>query len=128
MIRYIDFDNTIKDRVKNLFFPKDESNEDYREYLEWVAQGNTPIPLKPSDDYILGDDGWIFDQDKADSNEINLNRANLKDKGIELFEMCLAMWNVFVDKGLVQNTDLPEDIRTKAQVWKQYLDRITELS
>lgn len=24
------------------FIPKDESNTDYQEYLEWVAEGNTP--------------------------------------------------------------------------------------
>ena len=24
--------------------PKDEANTDYQEYLEWVAEGNTPDP------------------------------------------------------------------------------------
>lgn len=28
----------------NAFIPFDEANTDYREYLEWVAQGNTPLP------------------------------------------------------------------------------------
>ena len=26
------------------FIPKTEDNADYREYLEWVAKGNTPEP------------------------------------------------------------------------------------
>jgi len=26
----------------NAYIPKDEDNKDYQEYLEWVAEGNTP--------------------------------------------------------------------------------------
>ena len=26
------------------FIPADEGNRDYREYLEWLAEGNTPEP------------------------------------------------------------------------------------
>ena len=28
----------------NAWIPPDESNADYRAYLEWVAEGNTPKP------------------------------------------------------------------------------------
>ena len=26
------------------FFPMDEANTDYQEYLEWLAEGNEPLP------------------------------------------------------------------------------------
>jgi|TARA_R100000030_G_C3186380_1_gene107244 hypothetical protein len=27
-----------------MYIPSDASNADYQEYLEWVSEGNTPIP------------------------------------------------------------------------------------
>ena len=34
-------DNIIKRKTDNAYIPMDESNKDYQEYLEWVAEGNT---------------------------------------------------------------------------------------
>jgi hypothetical protein len=28
----------------NAYIPKSNGNTDYQEYLEWVAEGNTPLP------------------------------------------------------------------------------------
>jgi hypothetical protein len=27
--------------------PRDEGNRDYQEYLQWLAEGNTPAPYEP---------------------------------------------------------------------------------
>ena len=34
--------NNILRKEDNAFIPFDEANTDYQEYLEWVAEGNTP--------------------------------------------------------------------------------------
>ena len=36
--------NMIERVHDNLFFPKDPLNRHYQEYLEWLAEGNEPLP------------------------------------------------------------------------------------
>ena len=38
--------NQILRTTDGAFIPMDEANTDYQVYLEWVAQGNTPLPAE----------------------------------------------------------------------------------
>jgi len=37
----------IKRLADNAFIPLDEANTDYQKYLEWLAEGNQPLPPDP---------------------------------------------------------------------------------
>ena len=39
--------DTIHRLTDNSFIPPDPANRDYQEYLEWVSQGNEPLPPDP---------------------------------------------------------------------------------
>lgn len=133
MIRYVEKKNAegvvdiIIDRERGMAaIPVDPENRDYKEYLEWVAGGNTVVGPKPSVDHILVEDNWVLSTTMVDAREKAEALANIKNRDIQLFKMILAIWDVLKDKGLVANTDLPVELRTEAANWKQYLDRVEQ--
>ena len=42
----ITLDNVIVRIADGAFIPTDPANKDYQQYLEWIAQGNTPLPAE----------------------------------------------------------------------------------
>tara|TARA_R110002012_G_scaffold219189_1_gene390684 strand:- start:196 stop:576 length:381 start_codon:yes stop_codon:yes gene_type:complete len=53
-----------------LSIPSDPANTDYREYLEWLAEGNTPLPvdsgqdpwtqIRSTRDQLISDSDWTM--------------------------------------------------------------------
>ena len=39
--------NSLKRLADNAFIPFDPANTDYQAYLEWLAEGNEPLPADP---------------------------------------------------------------------------------
>ncbi len=60
--------------VDNTIIPADIKNRDYREYLDWVAVGNTPDPADPEPDVIsIMADSNIIIGDGADEIVLSVN-------------------------------------------------------
>ena len=47
MIYQLTNDNSIYRPSDNSWIPKDPANADYQMYLNWLAEGNTPLPPDP---------------------------------------------------------------------------------
>ena len=44
MYKLMNDKQTVKRLSDNAFIPFDPANTDYQRYLEWLAEGNTPLP------------------------------------------------------------------------------------
>jgi hypothetical protein len=47
MIYQLTNDNSIYRPSDNSWIPKDPANTDYQQYLDWLAEGNEPLPPDP---------------------------------------------------------------------------------
>lgn len=62
--------------LDGMIIPENEGNRDYRAYLEWVAQGNTPEPADPpSTDVVLTPSQQIILADGIDIATVTIAGA-----------------------------------------------------
>jgi hypothetical protein len=69
MIKYMLAIDSVIDRETGGWIPMVEGNHHYHEYQEWLAEGNTPVPMQPSPDHDLVDDEWVLNADKLKARE-----------------------------------------------------------
>ena len=129
MIKYVLTPNGVINRETGMTIKEGLASSFWQEYLAWVAEGNTPVPMKPSAEYSLAEDEdeWVFNQAIADSIALGQAKANLKEKMLELFEFVFALFTVLKDKGAISAQDFDAELIAKAQVWKGFLDDISNL-
>jgi hypothetical protein len=60
----------IQDRETGNSFVEGKSSQ-WQQYQIWLSEGNTPIPLPPSEYYDLVDDGWVYDIDRNKTDLLN---------------------------------------------------------
>jgi hypothetical protein len=117
MAKYKLSGNGVKDNETGACIPNSNANRHWKEYQEWVAEGNTPDPE--------------FTQEELDSMEIQGEiqdlRFDMKKADVWLFRMLLEMFEVGKAKGLWDNADFSTEIKQRAADWKVKLDRLLQL-
>lgn len=103
---------TVHDTETGEFIPDDPANRHWRSYQEWLAAGNIPDPQFTPEE--------IAENERLSRQDIRL--GTLRQAVIDMFDMILALYQVGRTKGLWATTDFPDDLRTKAQEWRDIID------
>ena len=97
--------------------PDSPGNRDWKEYQEWLAEGNTPDPEFTPEELAR----------KPIDEEITQLRQDLRNVVKGQFEMILEIWKALKLKGIVTNDDVDPDVLAKASNWAAKLNRLKEL-
>ena len=103
-------------RSDGAFIPNSESNRDWKQYQEWLADGHIPEPEFTPEE--------IIENEKKAEKDILKNE--LKADEIDMFAMFVEMWTALKILG-AKNTDIDSKMLSKLSTWKTKLDRITEI-
>lgn len=96
--------------------PPTEDNRDWRRYLRWLDEGNTPEPQYTEAEL----------QAKLVGEEVANLKADLKKAQVWQFRMIVELWKVCKQLGAT-NADVDPDVLAKAQAWIAKLDRLKEI-
>jgi hypothetical protein len=97
--------------------PECEDNRDWRGYLEWLAEGNTPEPQYTAQELI----------DNAQQEEIADLKQDLRKAMVWQFRLMTELFKLLKQGTAITNADVDPDILAKAQEWVAKLDRLKEI-
>lgn len=97
--------------------PNDDANRDWKEYQEWLAQGNTPDPEFTESELTA----------KATAEEISNLKADLRNAMVWQFRMIVELFKLLKQGTPITNADVDPDILAKATDWIAKLDRLKEI-
>ena len=97
--------------------PNCADNRDWKEYQEWLAEGNTPEPEFTTEELTA----------KAMAEEISNIKAELQNAMVWQFRMIVELWKALKANTAAQNSDIDPDVLAKAQGWAAKLDRLKEI-
>lgn len=97
--------------------PADVLNRDWRKYLKWVEEGNTPAPEFTEEEVTH----------KEIQEEVAALKGDLLQQNVWLFRMIMEMWKAARSQGVVDNSMIDPDVLAKAQQWVAKLDRLKEI-
>ena len=117
MTKYKLMKGGVYNRETGSVIPEYIGNREWRQFLEWTEEGNTPEPAYTAEELV--------EKERQDSI-INF-KSSIKKKDIILFRMLLELYRVGVAKGLWDSSDFPADLSIKVNEIKQELDSLTAL-
>lgn len=89
----------VKDLEKGFHIPNAEGNRHWREYQEWLAEGNTPKEKKPLEPY------YVWDESKQKYVE-DKDLKNTYDKENKIQTLGLTgLIDLLISKGIISETD-----------------------
>lgn len=97
--------------------PDNMDNLDWRQYQEWLADGNIPEPQYTEQELI----------DKTQNEEIRDIKMSLTNANVWQFRMIIELFKAAKAKGLIDNTDIDPAVLEKAQQWITKLNRLEEI-
>lgn len=102
----------VMDTETGAFIPNAPGNRHWKEYQQWLIDGNTPDPEFTQQEI---DDAALLDRQ-------NQRIINLRSALIYQFKMILALFQVGKSKGVWVNSDFDQELRDKASEWIQLIN------
>ena len=115
--RYKLLQTGVLDKLTGASIPADVNNRQYREYLQWVALGNTPDPERT--------------QQEIDDELIQTELTSLKEDLVRAarfqFRLIEELWRILKMHTAASNSDLDPILAAKFTELKAKSDRLKEI-